>query len=200
MKIGLIINLILHPSAGWEAVKSEALSVKGCYARYVIPLALIAPIAAFIGTSRVGWRVGSGDVVRLTSDSALQIAVLMYFAVLVVVYIVARMIHWMAQTYDSSQTLARCFSLAAFTAAPLFLVGVTMLYPMPWFVYFLGLPALGYTVALLYTGVPIMMGVNKEQGFLFSSAILAFGLVALVGLIAVSVSFWGFGIGPSFRT
>ena len=64
----------------------------------------------------------------------------------------------------------------------------------------LGDPALGYSVALLYTGVPIMMDVNKEKGFLFSSAILAFGLVALVGLIVVTVSLWGFGIGPSFRT
>ena len=200
MKISMLANLILHPSAGWEEVKAEALSVKECYARYVIPLALIAPIASFIGTSMVGWRVGSGDPVRLTTDSALKISVLTFFAMLVVVYVLARTIHWMARTYDSEKSLAECFSLAAFTAVPLFLIGITMIYPMPWFVYLLGLPALGYSVALLYTGVPVMMEVNKEQGFLFSSAILALGLVSLVGLIVVSVSFWGFGAGPAFRT
>ncbi len=200
MKISLIINLMLRPSAGWEAVKEEALTVKECYGRYVIPLALIAPVASYIGTSTVGWRVGAGDVVRLTPDSALKISVLTFFAMLAVVYILARTIHWMARTYDSDKSLQECFSLAAFTAVPLFLVGLAMLYPMPWFVYFLGLPALGYSVALLYTGVPIMMEVNKEQGFLFSSAILALGLVALVGLIVVTVSFWGFGAGPDFRT
>ena len=200
MKISLIMRLLRHPSAGWEAVRAEALSVRDCYARYVVPLALIAPVASFIGTSMVGWRVGGGDVVRLTTDSALRISVLTFFAMLAVVYILARTIHWMARTYDSDRSLPECFCLAAFTAVPLFLVGITMLYPMPWFVYFLGLPALGYSVALLYTGVPVMMGVNKEQGFLFSSAILALGLVSLVGLIAVTVSFWGLGAGPAFRT
>ncbi len=200
MKIGLIVNLILRPSAGWEAVKTESLSVKDCYLRYVIPLGLIAPAASFFGTSMVGWRVGAEDAVRLTPASALQISVLMFLAMLVVTYILGRTIHWMAQTYDSEQTLASCFSLAFFTAVPLFLVGITMVYPMPWFVYLLGLIALGYSVALLYTGVPIMMEINREQGFLFSSAILALGLVALVGLIVVTVSLWGFGIGPSFRT
>ena len=198
MKISMLTNLILHPSAGWEEVKAEALSIKECYARYVIPLALIAPIASFIGTSMIGWRVGGGDAVRLTTDSALKISVLTFFAMLVVVYVLARTIHWMARTYDSEKSLAECFFLAAFTAVPLFLVGITMIYPMPWFVYLLGLPALGYSVALLYTGVPVMMEVNKEQGFLFSSAILALGLVSLVGLIVVSVSFWGFGAGPCF--
>jgi hypothetical protein len=200
MKINLIANLLLHPAAGWEQVKSESLSVKEAYGRYVIPLALIAPIATFIGTSMVGWRVGSGDPVRLTTDSALKISVLTFFAMLVVVYVLARTIHWMAHTYDSEKSVAECFSLSAFTAVPLFLVGIVMIYPMPWFVYLVGLPALGYAVALLYTGVPVMMDVNKEQGFLFSSAILALGLVSLVGLIVVSVSFWGFGAGPAFRT
>ena len=200
MKINLIGNLLLHPAAGWEQVKAEGLSIKECYGKYVIPLALIAPIATFIGTSMVGWRVGSDDPVRLTTDSALKISVLTFFAMLVVVYVLARTIHWMAQTYDSDKPLSECFALAAFTAVPLFLVGITMVYPMPWFVYLVGLPALGYSVALLYTGVPVMMEVNKEQGFLFSSAILALGLVSLVGLIVVSVSFWGFGAGPSFRT
>ena len=200
MKINLIANLLSHPATGWEQVKAEGLTIKECYGRYVIPLALIAPVATFIGTSLVGWQVGSGDPVKLTVDSALKISVLTFFAMLVVVYVLARTIHWMARTYDSDKSLAECFSLAAFTAVPLFLVGVTMIYPMPWFVYLVGLPALGYSVALLYTGVPVMMEVNKEQGFLFSSAILALGLVSLVGLIVVSVSFWGFGAGPSFRT
>ena len=168
--------------------------------KYVIPLALITPIATFVGTTMVGWRVGEQDSVRLTMDSAFQISIGTFIAMLLVVFVVAKTIHWMARTYDSHTTLARCFSLAAFSAVPLFLVGSAMVYPMPWFIYLLGLPMLAYSIALLYTGVPIMMEVNKERGFLFANAIMAFGLVALVGLIVVTVSFWGIGLGPSFTT
>jgi len=119
---------------------------------------------------------------------------------LVVVFVLAKTIHWMAATYDAETSLNRCFSLAVFSAVPLYLVGITLLYPIPWLIYLIGLPALGYSVALLYSGVPAIMGVNKEKGFLFASAILAFGLVSLVGLIVVTISLWGFGFGPVYRT
>ena len=200
MNPGLIITLLANPSKGWEQVKQEGMTIKQCYARYVVPLSLIAAVSAYIGTSIVGWRVGYDNTVTLTSSSALKLSVLSFLAMLVVVYVLAKTIHWMATTYDSHRPLQDCFLLAAFSAIPLYLVGITLLYPVPWFIYLIGLPALGYSVALLYTGVPIMMDVNKEKGFLFSSAILAFGLVALVGLIVVTVSLWGFGVGPSFST
>ena len=61
-----------------------------------------------------------------------------------------------------------------------------------------GIPALAYTVYLLYTGVPIMMGISEERGFLFSSAVLAVGLVAFVALLAITALLWGMGLEPTF--
>ena len=200
MNINLIITLLRNPSKGWELIQSENLSIKQCYARYVIPLALIAPVSAYIGTSHVGWRVGAGDPVRLTAASAFKLSSLSFLSMLVVVFVLAKTMHWMATTYESSKPLSACVSLSTFTAVPLFLVGITLLAPVPWFIYLVGLPTLGYSVVLLYTGVPIMMEIDKERGFLFSSSVLALGLISLVGLLVVTVSLWGFGIGPSFKT
>lgn len=64
----------------------------------------------------------------------------------------------------------------------------------------LGLPALAYTVFLLYTGLPIMMGISEDRGFLFSSAVLAVGLVTLVALLAITAILWGSGLGPMLST
>lgn len=200
MNFSLISTLLRNPTAGWERVRQSDFSIAQCYAKYVVPLSLITAIAAYIGTSQVGWRVGSGDTVTLTADSALRLSTMTFLAMLVVVFVLAKTIHWMAATYDAETSLNRCFSLAVFSAVPLYLVGITLLYPIPWLIYLIGLPALGYSVALLYSGVPAIMGVNKEKGFLFASAILAFGLVSLVGLIVVTISLWGFGFGPVYRT
>ena len=63
----------------------------------------------------------------------------------------------------------------------------------------LGLPVVGYTVYLFYTGVPVVMRIPPERGFLFSSAVLAFGMVALVAMLAVTVILWSQGFGPSFK-
>ena len=72
------------------------------------------------------------------------------------------------------------------------------LQPILWLNLLVGLPVLGYTVFLFYTGVPVMMEIPQERGFLFSSAVMAFCLVALVAVLAISVLLWHSGFGPSF--
>ena len=160
--------------------------------------ALIPAIAGYIGTTRTGWQIGAGDVVRLTEASAARIAVLYYVAMVAATFSVAWVIHWMSRTYGASQPLGQCYALATYTATPLYLVGLMHLQPILWLNLLVGLPVLGYTVFMFYTGVPAMMEIPPERGFLFSSAVMAFGLVTLVALLAMSVLLWSSGFGPSF--
>ena len=71
-------------------------------------------------------------------------------------------------------------------------------YPVLWLNMLMGLPALAYTVYLLYSGLPIMMEIPTERGFLYSSAVLAVGLVALVAMLAMTALLWGMGLQPVF--
>ena len=158
------------------------------------------PSAGYVGTTRTGWQIGTGDVVRLTEESALRISVLYYLAMVAATCSVAWVIHWMSRTYGASQPPGQCYALATYTATPLFLVGAMQLQPILWLNLLAGLPVLGYTVYLFYTGVPVMMEIPEERGFLFSSAVMAFGLVALVALLAISVLLWSSGFGPSFTS
>ena len=79
-------------------------------------------------------------------------------------------------------------------------MGLVGLYPTMWIVMLIGLVAVGYTIYLLYTGVPIMMHIPKEQGFIFASAVLTAGLVLLVATLAVTVVLWGMGIAPAYTS
>jgi len=198
MNSGLLVPLFSSPPDGWVAIRDANLSVKEVYFRYAIPFALIAPICGFIGVTKVGWPVAGADNLFMTTFSAFRMAVLSFIAILVAILMIGKMVQWMGQTYDAQQPLSRCISLAAFCITPLLLTGFAMLYPPIWFIYLVGLPALGYSVYLLYSGVPIMMEVSNDRGFLFSSAILTVGLIALVGLMAVTVSMWSFGLGPGY--
>lgn len=189
-------GLFAHPQEEWKDIRGERCTVSKCYCSHVLILAAIPAIAGFIGTSMVGWQVGSHEVNKLTTESALSIAVLFYIGMLVTVFAMGKTIHWMGQTYGTTQPLPQCIALAAYTATPLFLIGVMLLYPVLWLNLILGLPALGYTVYLLYVGLPIMMEVSEEKGFLYSSAVLAVGLVMLVSLMVASVILWSAGIGP----
>ncbi|OGI41521.1 MAG: hypothetical protein A2140_01795 [Candidatus Muproteobacteria bacterium RBG_16_62_13] len=200
MFLSHVWGLLAHPEEEWKTIHREHCTVTRCYCSHVLLLAAIPAIAGYIGTTQVGWQVTARELHKLTPDSALQIAILFYITMLVAVFSVGKMIHWMGRTYGSKQSLPPCIALAAYTATPLFLIGIMLLYPLLWLNLLLGLPALAYTVYLLYTGVPVMMGVPKERGFLFASAVLAVGLVMLVGVLAATVILWGAGIGPVFAS
>ena len=199
MLLNHVWGLFAHPEDEWKTIRKERCTVTRCYCSHVLILAAIPALAGYFGTTQVGWDVPGGrEVHTLTRQSALQIAILFYFAMLVAVVTVGALIHWMGKTYGSKQPLSQCIVLASYTATPLFLIGVMLLYPLLWLNMLIGLPALAYTVYLLYTGVPVMMGISRERGFLFASAVLAVGLVMLVGLLVTTVILWDLGIGPMF--
>jgi hypothetical protein len=193
-----ISGLLTQPAQQWQAIRDDSKSIAACYFEYILILALIPPVAGFIGVTQTGWQLGWGEPVKLTVGSALPIAVIFYLAILVAVFLVGKAIHWMATTYGTTPTLAQCVKLAAFTATPLLLLGIVQLYPLLWLNFLVGLAALAYAVYLLYTGVPIIMNISQERGFLFSSAVLTFGLVSFVALLAVSVILWSFGLSPEY--
>ena len=83
-------------------------------------------------------------------------------------------------------------------AFALIFAGLAALYPSLWLGMLVGTAAISYTVYLLYQGIPIFMDIPSDEGFLFSSSVLAVGLVVLVAMIATSVIFWGFGVGPVY--
>ena len=191
-------GLFAHPEEQWKEIRKEDCTIGRCYCTHVLMLAAIPPISGFIGTTQIGWQIGGGDVVTLSINSALGISILYYITLLVGTFTIGKSIHWMGKTYGASVELPRAIGLAAYVATPLFLIGIMGLYPILWLNLVLGLPALAYTVYLLYTGVPVMMDIDQERGFLFSSAVLAVGLVALVAMMAATVILWDIGAGPSF--
>ena len=196
MVLNHVWGLFFQPKKEWKSIKNERCTVGRCFGSHVLILAAIPAIAGYIGTTQVGWSFGGFEVHKLTAQSAKQIAILTYLTMLVAVFSLGMAIHWMGQTYGSKQTLPQAIALAAYTATPLWLMGFFFLYPVLWFNMLIGLPALAYTIYLLYTGVPVMMSVSQERGFLFASAVLSVGLVMLVAVLGAMAVLWSMGIGP----
>jgi hypothetical protein len=47
-------------------------------------------------------------------------------------------------------------------------------------------------------GLPVFMNIHPDEGFMFSSSVLAVGLVVLVAIMAFTVVLWGIGVGPEY--
>ena len=192
------LGLLFSPAKGWNAIKDRQYGAVLVFFTHTLPFALIAPLCGYYGTTGTGWKLGGGPPVKLTGESALQISMLYFIGMLVATLSVAWAVHWMARTYDAKQNFSDSLTLASLTATPLFLVGVVQLRPELWLNLMVGLPALAMSVAMFYSGVPVMLEISKERAFFFSKAMLGFGLVALVAMMIVTVLLWGAGFAPAF--
>lgn len=193
-----LIGLLTNPRAEWRLIRDRDYGIGSCLGGHMLLLALIPAVSGFIGTTRIGWRIGAGDPVMLTTASAAPITVFYYLAMIAAAISVGWVIHWMSRTYGARPSFAQCLVLASYTATPLFIIGIMQLYPVLWLNMIIGLFALALTIRIFFAGVPIMMDVPEERAFLFASAVMAFGLVTLVAMLAVTVLLWGAGFAPVF--
>lgn len=200
MSLTHTFGLLTNPDQAWEAIRRESESVTRLYTGHVLLLALIPALAGFIGTSQIGWQIGDGPVTRLSVSSAMSLSVLFYAAMLAGIFILGKFIDFFAATYDAVDRTPRGVTMAAYTATPIFLIGVIAVYPNIWVNMAAGLVAIAYAVYLLYEGLPILMKIPEDRGFMFATAVLTVGLVMFVALLAISVVIWSMGIGPIYVT
>ena len=198
MSLSHTVGLLTRPDEEWIAIRNASESVSRLYFGHILLLALIPAVAAFYGTTQVGWQVGGSPVIKLTTQSALQLCVLAYLAMLAGIYIIGKFIDFFAATYEVTETTPRGVTLAAYTATPIFLLGVIAVYPNIWINMAVGIAAIAYAVYLLYQGLPILMSIPEDRGFMFASSVLTVGLVMFVGLLAISVVIWSLGVGPQY--
>ena len=192
-------GLLTRPSAQWKTVADLPESAFRTLVLYPWFLAILPAVAWYYGTTPVGWSVGEhGEVIKLTTTSARQICILFYFTMVACVSVIGYFIHWMSDTYGAASSITKGIVIASLSATPLFIAGLVGFYPLLWLDMLIGVVAVCWAVYLMYLGIPIVMNIPEERGFLFSSAVLGVALVILICLMVGSVILWDFGAAPAF--
>ncbi|KXI22161.1 Yip1 family protein [Photobacterium sanguinicancri] len=197
MILGHLFGLYAHPKQEWKTIDREHEGI-GSSVSHILLIALLPSAFAYISSVFIGWKIGVGEPLFLTPGSAMGMSVAMYFALVAGVFALAYLSYWMSHTFGSTPTYTQALELAAYTATPLFMVSIAAIYPHVWFLMVAGLIGIAYSVYLLYTGVPILMHIPEERGFIYASSIVTCGLVLLVSIIASTVILWNVGLGPIF--
>lgn len=191
-----IFGILLRPAQEWQRIAATADRTSNLLPLCV--LALLPALSWHYGTTQVGWTVGGGEVVKLTTASANPIIALFYLAMVVSVVLIGFFIHWMAANYGAQSSVMRGISIAVYTATPLFIAGLVGFHPMLGVDMLIGVLAISWSIYLLYIGIPAVMHMPAERGFLFASAVVAVCLVVLIAIMGASVVLWEFGAGPEF--
>ncbi|GAB1265006.1 Yip1 family protein [Aurantivibrio infirmus] len=194
-----LFGLLFNPRHTWQVIgdlPDESLKKNLPYA---MVLAVFPALAWYIGTTQTGWNLGvDDDSIRISSESALSLAGGFYLAMVLGVTGIGYFIHWMAHTYGAASNPIKGIVIAGYTATPVLLAGIAGIYPIFWFDIILGTLAVAYAVYHLYIGIPIVMHIPQERGFLFASAIVAVALVIVIAVMGGTVIFWEFISAPEF--
>ncbi len=194
--ITLMPRVLLRPKAVFSQLAKASPSATGVFFSFALWLGILPPVFAYIGAMNFGWRLGVVEPLFFPWYITLGISTA-YFGALSFGFLSAAFIaRWMASTYRADVSLGAHFALMTVVGAPLTMGSVMHLYPHVFLNIVVLVPALIWSMYLLYTGLPVVLKTDPERGMLMASAIIGYLLVALVTLLGLTVMLWSYGIGP----
>lgn len=192
-------KVLFRPTAIFAELADESPSAAKVFFGFAVWLLLLPPLFAYVGTMIFGWRLGVTPIM-LPQQTALAISAAYFFALVFGFFSTAVISAWMAATYGANSSLGRNFALVTLIGAPLAIGSIVHLYPHAFINVLVLVPAVIWSMYLLYRGLPIVLNTDPGRGMLMASALIAYLLVAWVSLLGITVVLWSRGIGPTIGT
>lgn len=193
-----IVRLFTHPDFAWTEIRGEEEQHPRHYLAHLLLLALLPTLCLFIGTTWVGWSLAEDETVRLSFNSALQLCLLMYGAMVLGTALMGGFIRWMSRAFEARPNLNQCIGFAAYVATPFFLSGISALYPNRWLAISALMLAGAYTSYLLFIGLPKFMRLNQDRGLLYAAAVWGIGVLVVVTIMVSMILFWLNVLSPEY--
>lgn len=167
--------ILLTPKTEWEKIKTENDSHITVLTTYLLWLALIPAVAAFIGYGVIGYRVLGVYVGSI--EWGIRQAIMQYITMIGGSYITAGVLTVLAEHFGAKKDFNKAFQLVAYCYTAACVGGIFYIYsPLSLLA---GLVSL-YSLYLLYIGLGPMTGVPKEKQ-------TTYFVVSLVCMVAVSI-------------
>ena len=193
----LLFRLLFQPTAVFAELSDTRPEPHSVFFRYLVWLAVLPPLFAYIGASNFGWRLGASAPLFVPPDDLIIVSIVYFFMLLFGFVSTAVVAQWMASTYGARHSLGIHFAMVTIIAAPLVVGSVMHLFPHVFLNLLVLIPTLMWSMYLLYKGLPVVLRISPERGMLMASALIGYVLVAAVSLLGLTVALWGRGIGPS---
>lgn len=174
--VGRARAILTSPNSEWPVIASESETVQGVFTRYVVPLAAIGPICAFIGGQVFGVGV-LGFRYHPTLVGGLAAAITSYILGLLSIFLIAWVANFLADKFGGKQDFARAFRLCAYAMTAGWVAGVFEILTS---LTLLTLLASLYGIYLFYLGATPMMAVPKDKAASYTA-------ITIVGVIVISI-------------
>jgi hypothetical protein len=168
-------NMIMKPKAEFQMIDGETHTVKDLYLNYIMILAAIPAVAAFIGFSIIGLG-GVLSQYRIPIASGIAMMIVKYVLSLASVYVVALIVDALAPNFGSQKNFLQALKLVAFSMTAAWLAGIFSILPALSILGLLGL----YSLYVLFLGLPILMKTPEDK-------VIPYFVVILIAAVVVNV-------------
>lgn len=171
--------ILTTPRTEWPVIDAEPLDLGQLLTGYVLPLAIIGPIANFLGWTLFGF----GGLFRMSMGSALTVAITSFVMAIVGVFVLAWIINALAPTFGGTQSMPQAIKLAAYSSTAAWVAGIFGIIPA-----LAILAAIGgiYSLYLCYLGLPVMMKSPPEKTMTYFICIIVAAIIIYVVLGAIT--------------
>lgn len=171
--IDRVKNMIISPNTEWDVISSETPDTGKMITTYVLPLAGLAAIAAFIGFAFIGIDAG---LFRMKGfDWGLYSGINIIVSAVLGIFISAFVIDALAPSFSSEKNMGRSVQLVTYAYTPVWLGGLLTIIPS---LSFIGALFGVYGLYLLYIGFPKLKKTPTDKH-------LPYFIVSLLVVIAV---------------
>lgn len=174
-------RLLMSPATEWPVIAAETTPASTLITGYVIPLAAVSAIAAFIGQVFIGVSV-FGTTYRTPLGVGLASAVWAVAAAVIGVFVCAYIINAFAPTFGAAKNDAQAIKVAAYSFTPAWVASVLQIIPVLGVLSILGL---FYAAYLMYLGLIELMKAPEDKAVGYTAVVIIVAIVVMFVMAAI---------------
>lgn len=170
-------NILVTPKTEWDAIATDATPTQGLIVGYVLPLAAVAAVAAFIGQVFIGVSMGFMGTMKVGVVAGLVGLVFSLVMAVAMVFLIGFLADALAASFGGQKNMNQAVKVAAYSFTPVWVAGILNIIPL------LGiLVALAglYAIYLLYLGLPKLMKAPQEKAAGYTAVLVLASIVVWV--------------------
>ena len=193
--IDRVKNIITNPKKEWDVISVEPADSGKITTGYVLPLAGLAAIAAFIGYGFIGFNVLGFRMSGINWGIYQALTVLI--SAIASVFITALVVDALAPSFGSEKNFNRSVQLVAYSFTPAWVGGVLAIFPP---IAFIGALFGLYGLYLLYLGIPKIKNTpaDKHVGYFVVTLVITIVVYIVIGWILGRILMNIFGLSYGF--
>lgn len=183
-------GLLFTPRTEWKHIGEENTDIAQFGIFRMLILAAVPAISSLIGINQIGWSLAGNAFNQVALADAVPMALAFYVLIILFTLLMAYFTFAMERAFGEATRFGRCLLFVTYTATPMYLAGLIGFVPIVWLAVLVLMLAAGYSLYLLYLGIPIYMNIDAGKGYVVSTSIIWAGLCMLVMFIVLTVVIW----------